>query len=354
MTRKIHMSPVFQKILSTYDYKLPPELIAQKPCRPRDNAKLLVFYRRSKRLYFDTFANLGKYLPPKTVLVLNQTKVIPARLHLQKSTGGKVDILYINHNRQCVEALTNRKLSFGAQIKIPHTNFTLKVIKKNGQTYYFKPNFKLNRLLNILNRYGSTPLPPYIKHSPLNEKQKRQAYQTVFAKTGKSVAAPTASLHFSKNLLKNLKQQGIKIKFINLNVSLGTFAPLTEKQLKTGRLHEETYNIPRATAKFLETAKKHGQPIVPVGTTAMRALESAATRGGRLTKLQGQTRLFIRPGYSFKFANGLITNFHVPKSSLMMLVAALTGKNRLLKLYQTAIKRQYRFFSFGDGMLILP
>ena len=344
----------FQKLLAGYDYQLPAELIAQKPKTPRDSAKLLIFHRRSKQLSFDTFANIGKYLPPKTVLVLNQTKVIPARLRLKKSTGGAVEMLYLGHNSRHIRALANRKLSVGSQVSLPSTKLTFTVAKKDGQFYYLRPSFNPAQILNVLKRHGTTPLPPYIKHSPLNERQKRSAYQAVFAKAGKSVAAPTASLHFSKPLLRHLKNQGLEIRFINLDVGLGTFAPLTEAQLKAGQLHEEVYNISPATAAHLEAAKERGQAIVPVGTTAMRTLESAATKNGRLTKLKGQTQLFIRPGYRFKFADGLITNFHVPKSSLMMLVAALTGKAELLKLYQTAIARRYRFFSFGDGMLILP
>jgi len=232
----------------------------------------------------------------------------------------------------------------------------------------------------IIRRYGITPLPPYIKNSPLTEKQRREQYQTVFAKTGLSVAAPTASLHFTKKLMTNLKKQGNDIKFVQLDVGLGTFAPLRDENLKTDKLHREFYKIDKITAAFLNRAKAQGRDIIAVGTTVARTLESASARSkpGRdgssikhhkLAKLTGTTDLFIHDNYQFKFIDGLITNFHVPKSSLLMLVSAFagrhpgsaragpkqgrTGRKKILSLYQQAIKKKFRFFSFGDGMLIL-
>ncbi len=339
--------------LQAYDYQLPPELIAQKPASPRETARLLVYQKGQTGLGFDTFAHLGKYLPKNAVLVLNQTRVIPARLALAKPTGGKVQMLYVSHGQGLIKALANKKLDLGLELKIPGTRHGLTVVKKQDQFYYFKPNFPVGKITTVLGKHGQMPLPPYIKHSPLTEKQKRTAYQSVFAKNGASVAAPTASLHFPKKLLQQLKKQGISIKFITLNVSLGTFAPLTGKQLETGKLHMETYHIPAGTLRFLNQAKKQGRPIIAVGTTVVRTLESAS-RKHQLARLSGQTDLFIRPGYKFQFINGLVTNFHVPKSSLMMLVAALTGKTKLLRIYKTAVKLHFRFFSFGDGMLVLP
>ena len=227
------------------------------------------------------------------------------------------------------------------------------VIKKVNQFYYLKPNFPATQIKSILEKYGQTPLPPYIKHSPLSEKQKREQYQTVFAKDGLSVAAPTASLHFTKHLIAGLKKQGIEVEYLTLNVNLGTFAPLREENIKTGKLHSETYEINKHTADKLNFAKKQGRPIIAVGTTVIRTLESAAGKSG-LFKLSGETRLFIQPGYKFKFISGAVTNFHVPKSSLMMLIAALVGKDELLNLYKKAISKKFRFFSFGDGMIVLP
>lgn len=340
--------------LKAYDYALPKELIAQKPARPREQARLLVYRRKQNRVFLDTFAHIGKYLPENSVLVFNQTRVIPARLKLAKSTGGKVEILYVSHDQNLIKALANRKIKIGETLKIPGSRKSLRVEAKTGQFYFFRPSFSLSGVLALLKKSGSMPLPPYIKNSPLNEKQKREEYQTVFARVGISVAAPTASLHFTNKLLKTLKKQGIGIKFINLNVGLGTFAPLTQENLETGKLHTETYEIGPGTAGFLNQAKRQGRPIIAVGTTVIRTLESASMGQKKLTRLQGDTSLFIRAGYKFNFIDGMVTNFHVPKSSLMMLVSAYTGKTRLKKLYQQAIRQKFRFFSFGDGMLIVP
>ncbi|MCL5774974.1 MAG: tRNA preQ1(34) S-adenosylmethionine ribosyltransferase-isomerase QueA [Patescibacteria group bacterium] len=340
--------------LKSYDYSLPKELIAQKPARPREQARLLVYGRKQHQVFLDTFAHIGKYLPKNSVLVFNQTRVIPARLKLTKSTGGKVEILYVSQDQNLIKALANRKIKIGETLKIPGSRKSLRVEAKTEHFYFLKPSFSLSGILPLLKKSGSMPLPPYIKSSPLNEKQKREEYQTVFARKGISVAAPTASLHFTKQLLKALKKQGIGIKFINLNVGLGTFAPLTADNLQTGKLHTETYEIDPTTAGFLNQAKRQGRPIIAVGTTVIRTLESASLGQNELSRLQGDTNLFIRTGYRFNFIDGMVTNFHVPKSSLMMLVAAYTGKTRLKKLYQQAIRQKFRFFSFGDGMLILP
>ena len=203
-----------------------------------------------------------------------------------------------------------------------------------------------------MQKYGQTPLPPYIKNSPLTEKQKRKEYQSIFAKAGLSVAAPTASLHFTRKLTANLKKQGTEVKFVTLNVNLGTFAPLKEENLMSGKLHLESYEIDKKTAGDLNQAKQQGKTIIAVGTTVVRTLESSA-KHHEFKKLQGSTDLFIYPPYKFQFVDSLITNFHVPKSSLLMLVSAMTGRKKLLNIYQKAIKKKFRLFSFGDGMLIL-
>lgn len=341
------------KLLKPYDYHLPPELIAQKPASPRDNARLLVYSIKKKTVNFDTFKNIVRYLPKNAVLVLNETKVIPARLMVKKETGGRAEILYIGHDRNSVKVIANRKLNIGQHLTIEETKLKpvlFKVIAKKDNFYFLKPNFPAPNIQLILQEFGKTPLPPYIKHSPLSEKQKREQYQTVFAKTGESVAAPTASLHFTKALLKNLQKQGITIKYVNLNVGLGTFAKLKEENLKTGTLHTETYGISNKTFQEILTAKKQKRPIIAVGTTAVRTLESAYRTG----KLNSSTNLFIKPPYKFGLADGLITNFHVPKSSLLMLVASLVGRKQLFDIYKKAINKKLKFFSFGDGMLIIP
>ncbi len=335
-----------------YSYRLPKELIAQKPAGPRDRARLLIYSRADAKTYFDTFVNLPKYLPKNSVLIFNQTRVIPARLPLYKQTGGRVEVLYISHNKKTIRVLANRKLAVGDYLSFLYgrekkTGF--KILGNKDGLYSLKSlssNYKIRKIFKI---YGLTPLPPYMKNSPLSEKQRRQAYQTMFAKTGESVAAPTASLHFTPRLVNSLKKQGVAIKFVRLNINLGTFAPLKEQQLQSGKLHEEKYFISAGTAKFIANAKKAGRPIIGVGTTVARTLESYA----KSKKLSGKTKLFIRPGFNFRLINGLVTNFHVPKSSLLMLVSAFMGRKKLLKTYRLAIKKQFRFFSFGDGMLII-
>ncbi len=345
-----------KKFLKKYAYRLPSELVAQTPAKPRDAARLLVYNRRSKKIKFDRFFNLAGYLPKNAVLVFNQTKVWPARLTIIKPTGGKVKILYIDADKKSglIKIISNKHLPVGERVDFLRgraKNQHLKVIGKKNGFYYLRPNFPISQITKIMTKYGVTPLPPYIKNSPLSEIQRRKEYQSVFAKTGLSVAAPTASLHFTKRLINQLQKQGIGIAFVQLDVNLGTFAPLREEQIKSGKLHQEFYRINKSTARFLNQAKAAGRPIIAVGTTVVRTLESAA-KNQRLTKLTGNTDLFIKENYKFKFVDGLITNFHVPKSSLLMLTSAFVGRKKLFDLYKQAISKNFRFFSFGDGMLI--
>ncbi len=338
--------------LNKYDYQLPSELIAKEPASPRDHARLLVYERESKRVRYDRFYNLPKYLPPRSVLVLNDTKVLPARLTATKETGGKVRLLYVRKKGKCLYFLADRKLAIGSRVRIaPKIYFV--VCGQNKGEYELRPSFPISLFLKILQKFGTVPIPPYIKQTPLSERKLKEKYQNIFAKNPGSIAAPTASLHFTKKLMANLKKSGVDTAFVTLHINLGTFAPLTETQIKSGKLHEEEYEVPEKTAVFLNKAKKEKRPIIAVGTTAVRTLESAADKRENLRKLRGATRLFIREGYKFKFADSLITNFHVPRSSLLMLVAAFCGRKNILGLYQKAIKRKFRFFSFGDGMLIL-
>jgi S-adenosylmethionine:tRNA ribosyltransferase-isomerase len=342
----------FKKLLEHYNYNLPKELIAQKPASLRDSARLLVYSRNSKKISYDVFANIGKYLPKNSVLVFNQTKVLPARLMVKKPTGGKCEIFYLSQEGKYIKVIADRKLLAGSKLTLGSSIY-FEVIKQLNNFYFLRPSFPLSQITAVLQKYGQTPLPPYLKNSPLSEKQRREQYQTVFAKAGLSVAAPTASLHFTKKLINQLKKQGIEVKFLTLNVNLGTFAPLKDENIKTGKLHLETYEIDKKTAAYLTLAKKQGKNIIAVGTTVVRTLESAV-KNSKLSKLTGATDLFIHPPYKFKFIDSLITNFHVPKSSLLMLVSSLTGRKELSGLYQKAIKKHFRFFSFGDGMLIIP
>jgi S-adenosylmethionine:tRNA ribosyltransferase-isomerase len=299
-----------------------------------------------------TFADLGRHLPVGSVLVFNRTKVIPARFRVTKPTGGQAELLYIGQADGLVSVMSNRRLTSGSRLRLADRH-SFTVVDRPGKLYRLRPEFSASRLMTLLEKYGRAPLPPYIKESPLTEAERRRQYQTVFAKERGSVAAPTASLHFSRRLLADLRRQGIEQRYITLHVGLGTFAPVTEQQLASGRLHVEEYRIAPRTAAWLNQAKRAGRPIVAVGTTVCRALESAADEYGQLQRLAGQTDLFIREGYRFRFIDGLITNFHVPKSSLTMLVAALIGRDRLLETYAQAIQEQFRLFSFGDGMLVV-
>ena len=351
------MSTSFEEILNAYDYTISPKLIANTPTTPRDSAKLLVYKRATKEVCFDTFRNVYKYLPKGAMLVLNDTKVLPARLVVRKKKigdqgGGSVELLYIGTQGKEIIMLSNKKLVLGAELFLTKTLY-FTVQAQEGSVYMLSPSFPLKKFQQVLLRYGKTPLPPYIKNSPLSERSLREKYQSVFAKEQGSVAAPTASLHFTKRLLATLKQKGFGMEFVTLHVNRGTFATLTPEVLEKGTLHEEYYSISPRTAEKISKAKKEGRAIIPIGTTALRTLESVVDSKGNLVNLSGSTRLFIQPGYKFKIADGLITNFHVPRSSLMMLVAALVGREKLLELYKEAQKRKLKFFSFGDGMLII-
>lgn len=343
-----------QKLLKLYDYKVPTDLIAQKPALPRDSAKLLVYKKDTKQISYDRFYNLTKYLPKSAVLVFNETKVIPARFIVKKLTGGIAKLLFVKKTGDCWEILSNTKLNLGSKVYlVKNKKFKFLVKSKKDGHYFIKP-IHMEDIYGFLEKYGQTPVPPYIKHSPLSEKQLRENYQAIFAKEKGSIAAPTASLHFTKNLLNKIEKSGIAVKFITLHVNLGTFAPLTEENLKTNRLHQEYYEIDKNIADFLNKAKKQRRPIIAVGTTVARTLESASDKNGVLKKLQNNTDLFITEEYRLKFVDGIITNFHVPKSSLMMLISAFISRKKLLELYRLAIKRRFRFFSFGDGMLVCP
>jgi len=373
---RTHREVSAERFLSRYDYSFPKKLIAQTPAVPRENARLLVYpvrnrtaegaattvsgrpvssgvYRRSSdKVAFGTFSNIARYLPPRAVLIFNRTKVIPARLTLKKETGGKAHVLFLGIEENTWKCLSDRKLTVGSRLSLGKSMYVM-VRRQRDKYYFLKPSFPIQRTLKILERFGKTPLPPYIKHSPLSESKLREKYQTVFAKIAGSVAAPTASLHFSKTLLQKLRQAEVAVRFVTLHVNLGTFAPLTDEQLKRGALHSELCEIDAPTAAFLNKARKEKRPIIAVGTTVVRTLESSCDAKGHMRPFHGATDLFIREGYRFRFVDGIITNFHVPRSSLLMLVSAFVGREKTLELYRLAVKKRFRLFSFGDGMLLL-
>lgn len=351
------MTDASDSILDRYDYDLPPELVAQAPAEPRDSARLLVYDRGTDEVSLSTFARITDELPHNAVLVFNRTKVIPARMRLTKETGGSVEALYLGDARGGVRVMASGKIAEGDVLawKDGHS-FT--VAERDGKEARLDPSFPPHRLHELLEAYGETPLPPYIKHSPLDEPARRREYQTVYARDEGSVAAPTAGLHFTPELLDRIEEHGCDIAYVTLHVNLGTFAPITEDDVRRKRLHKEAYSIDPATADMLNRAKAEDRPIIAVGTTTVRTLESAAVLPEdqdvpRLEYLRGVTDIFLTEDDLPLFTDGLITNFHVPRSSLLMLVSAFTGRDKLMDLYARAKNEQMRFFSFGDGMLIL-
>ncbi len=332
-------------MLDKYNYNLSPWLIVQQPADPRDSSKILVYKKDTNEVFFDVFANVLKYVPERTLFVFNKTKVIPARLPVVKETGGRAELLFVETRGEQIICLGSKPLKIGSSLRLDHHK--LVVEDKVSKYYSIRPDFANAKLFDVLEQHGKTPLPPYIKQCPLSEQERKQKYQTVFAEDKGSIAAPTASLHFTDRLLDKIDKV-----FVTLHVNQGTFAPVTDKQIQEGKLHKEWYEVSEKAAEKINRAKKEDRPIIAVGTTAMRTLESAA-KNGQMHAGAGVTDLFIQPGYQFQITQNMITNFHVPKSSLMMLVASLVGREKLLDLYQQAIDRKMRFYSFGDAMIII-
>lgn len=362
------------RLLSSYDYELPEELIAQTPAVPRDSSRLLVVNSSGQHTH-SIFSNLTDFLIPGDLLVLNDTRVIPARLYGKKSTGAPVEVLLLEEqDKNCWLALVKpgRRLQPGATIvfeanKSAHNSIdnlsdvagveipsilTASVLSKDEATGGRLLQFDLPKSVNfaeVLTQFGQLPLPPYITSSESEGEQ----YQTVYAQRLGAIAAPTAGLHFTTELMQHLKQQGIEQAYITLHVGVGTFRPVEAEDITTHKMHQEWVEVPPSTVEQIRKTKANGGRIIAVGTTVVRSLEAAAS-GGELQPFCGKTNLFIYPGYQLRVIEGLITNFHLPRSSLLMLVGALIGRQRLLDLYQEAIAQQYRFYSFGDAMLILP
>ncbi len=335
--------------LAAYDYHFPEELIAQSPASPRDAARLMIHDRKTGETSLDTFAHVVDYLPERCVLVFNETKVIPARMELDLA-GKTIDVLCLGVDGDHLRAMAPRAVQPGTVAT--WAGFMLECVGRDGKEAIFMPSFPVTETEALLEKFGKTPLPPYIEAASMTEDERRSEYQTVFAKSAGSVAAPTAGLHFTPELIERIKASGRDVRYVTLHVGLGTFAPLTDEQLKTRTLHEEAFRIDDDTADFLNAAKNAKRPIIAVGTTTVRTLESASEDGITITNNYGKTTLFLSPENPPRFVDALITNFHVPRSSLLMLVAGFVGRNQLMKLYQIAIAEKFRLFSFGDGMLI--
>ncbi len=336
---------------SDFDYFLPPECIAQTPIEPRHNSRLLLVRRDGDDFQDEIFYNLGNFLKAGDLLVVNQTRVIPARLFARKATGGKVELLLLKRlESDTWEALVGGKgLKPGVMVTVengPEVEIVGDLEGSRRRIRFLSP------IDNLLPNVGQMPLPPYI-HTPLGNPER---YQTVFSKETGSAAAPTAGLHFTPELMNQLEAKGIQFARVTLHVGLDTFAPVTEDDPEEHKIHSEWCEVTPETAQAINVAKERGGRVIAVGTTSVRTLESAAAKSaqpGRVAAISGPTQLFILPGYEFKVVDGIITNFHLPKSSLIMLISAFVGREKILKAYETAIQRGYRFYSFGDAMLIL-
>lgn len=339
--------------ISDYSYQLPESLIANKPSDKRDHCRLLTLSKNTGQINHLHFYDILNLLTPNDVLVLNQSKVFPARLFGKKDSGGDIEVLLIHQiNSDTWMAISKPRPTIGRQIIFDH-NLIGQVIESNPTTgqIQIKFNYKNNQFFQVLDKIGHTPIPPYIK-SNQTEHQIRSEYQTVYAKQTGSAAAPTAGLHFTKKLLSQLKTKGIQIEYVTLHVGLGTFQNLRPENIESKTLHSEFYEIKPAVAKRLNQAKQDGKRIIAVGTTSVRTLESATDKNQQIIPGKKSTNIFIYPPYQFKFVDALITNFHLPESSLLMLVSAFAGKENIFSAYQQAIKNKYRFFSFGDAMFI--
>ena len=351
--------------LSGYDYELPPGLIAQNPAVPRDSSKLLVVNspETAKTIppLHHIFRDLSELLKPGDLLIMNNTKVIPARLYGCKDTGAGVEVLLLEergHNCWLALVKPGKRFKVGSEIIFTaggdgnKQELRATVVESDPETGGRLLQFDLPPavpLVQVLGKFGQIPLPPYITASTAADEQ----YQTVYATEQGAIAAPTAGLHFTPELLEKLRNCGINQAFITLHVGIGTFRPVEVEDVTTHAMHEEWIEVPADTVEQIRATQAAGGRIIAVGTTAVRALEGAA-QSGDLQPFVGKTNLFIYPGYKWQVVEGLITNFHLPRSSLLMLVSALIGRKRLLDLYQQAISSEYRFYSFGDAMLILP
>lgn len=336
--------------LKTYNFDLPQNLIAQKPASPADSCKLLVLDKNNQTITDEKFLSLTDHLQKGDVLVFNNSKVIPARLLGKKETGGKVEILLLRQINtdtwECLVGNLSIKKQIGTNILFKNLNGT--IISRKNNTAQIKFNLSGQKLIEQIFKIGQMPTPPYIKRLA-----KQNEYQNIFADPKKigSVAAPTAGLHFTKRMLKKLKAKGVQIEFVTLHVGLGTFAPIKEDDITKHKIHEEYFELDKKTADNLNKAKKENQRIIAVGTTSVRVLETCASKN-KMNPQKGFTNIYIYPGYKFKFIDAMITNFHLPNSSLILLVAAFAGTKFIKKAYSHAIRKKYRFYSFGDVMII--
>lgn len=350
-------------LLNDYNYYLPERLIAQQPAAQRDRSKLLFLNKTSGRLSHHEFYELDDLLSPSDILVVNDTEVVPGRLFGSKETGGRAEVLILDYARgrttetgngkivcECL-IKTSKRPKIGASIYFDQ-GLKAKVIDCGDSTYTVEFSFR-GDFENLLYRIGNVPLPPYIKCGRDEEAcNDRESYQTVYASQRGAVAAPTAGLHFTKRLFENVKEKGVGLVAITLHVGYATFLPVRVADIRNHSIHSEWFHIPEETAGAINRMKANGSRIVAVGTTCVRTLEYAANDRGRVAWGSGNCDLFIYPGYRFNVVDAMITNFHLPKSTLLMLVCAFAGRDKTLNAYKEAIVKQYRFYSYGDAMFI--
>lgn len=344
--------------LSEYDYNLPEELIAQLPADKRENSRMLVLNRDKHSILHKHFYDIVDMIEPESLLVLNNTKVLPARLYGQKETGARIEIFLLKQQENDeweVLIKPSKRVKPETIIKISD-ELSVKVHKRleDDGEWLVKLLYEGN-VLEVLHRNGNIPLPPYIERKMQTENIKQldfERYQTVYAKDEGSVAAPTAGLHFTEEILEKLKTKGVEITYVTLNVGLGTFRPVKCENILEHKMHSESFEITQEAADAINRAKKLGKKIIAVGTTTVRTLETAYQKFGEIKACHDNSELFIYPPYEFKVIDNLITNFHLPKSTLLMLVSALAGKNFIFEAYEEAVKNKYRFFSYGDCMYI--
>ena len=351
-------------LISEYDYNLPEELIAQMPADKRDNSRMMVLNRKDRTISHKHFYDIVDLIEPNTLLVMNNTKVLPARLIGHKDTGAKIEVFLLKQNHEThdngeyweVLIKPSKRVKPDTIIKISDelSVRAIKRLEENGE-WLVELIYKGDNVLDILHRNGNIPLPPYIERKIPNEDLKKldfERYQTVYAKDEGSVAAPTAGLHFTKEILKKLEEKGVELAYVTLNVGLGTFRPVQCENVENHKMHSETFEISEKAAEQINKAKADGKKIVAVGTTTVRTLETAYQKYGCIKACHDHSELFIYPPYEFKVIDNLITNFHLPKSTLLMLVSALAGKDFIFDAYKEAIENKYRFFSYGDCMYI--
>lgn len=348
--------------MALYDYLLPESLIAQSPAHQRESSRLLVLNRSDGRIEHSRFRDISRWLEPGDVLVVNDTRVVPARIHAVKETGGKVEILVLDPYKPpetaAVEGYlcllkSSKPLRVQSKIRLPDgLSLEVLTVPVEGKAHVLFPPSE--PLLSILDRLGETPLPPYIRPENRHENvDDRNAYQTVYASHPGAVAAPTAGLHFTSSLLNHLEELGIERVAVTLHVGYGTFSPVRVNDCRQHKMHSELVQLSETAVRQILAARKENRRIIAVGTTVVRALEWVSSSIGELTPFTGPCDHYIYPGYSFKVVDAMITNFHLPRSSLLLLVSAFAGRERILAAYGAAIEERYRFFSYGDAMLIL-